>query len=64
MDRKGFIKSLSLLMTTPIVTKADTVLNELGKTENTERMPVIFIGHGNPMYAIQTNSFTKARNNF
>jgi len=63
MDRKGFIKSLSLLMTTPIVTKADTVLNELGKTENTERMPVIFIGHGNPMYAIQTNSFTKALNN-
>ena len=63
MDRKGFIKSLSLLMATPIVSKAETVLSELGKGENTERMPVIFIGHGNPMHALHDNAFTKALNN-
>ena len=62
MDRKGFIKSLSLVMATPIVTKAETVLSELGKTDNTERMPVIFIGHGNPMHAIHDNAFTKTLN--
>jgi 4,5-DOPA dioxygenase extradiol len=63
MDRKDFIRSLSLFMATPIVTKAETVLNELKKAENTERMPVIFIGHGNPMHALHDNTFTKTLNN-
>ena len=62
MDRKGFIKSLSLLMATPIVTKAESVLNELGKGVNTDRMPVIFIGHGNPMHALHDNKFTQTLN--
>lgn len=46
-------------MAAPIVTKAETVLNELQKGENTERMPVMFIGHGNPMNALYDNAFTK-----
>lgn len=50
-------------MATPIVTKAETVLNELGKGETTDKMPVIFIGHGNPMHALNDNAFTKALNN-
>jgi 4,5-DOPA dioxygenase extradiol len=63
MDRKDFFKSLSVLMATPIVTKAETVLSELGKAANTDRMPVIFIGHGNPMHALHDNAFTKALSN-
>lgn len=50
-------------MAAPIVTKAETVLNALSKGENTERMPVFFIGHGNPMHALHDNAFTKALNN-
>jgi 4,5-DOPA dioxygenase extradiol len=62
MDRKGFIKSLSLVMAAPIITKAETILSELGKAENTDRMPVIFIGHGNPMHALHDNKFTQTLN--
>jgi 4,5-DOPA dioxygenase extradiol len=63
MDRKDFIRSLSLAMATPIITKAENVLNELGKAGNTDRMPVIFIGHGNPMHALHDNKFTQSLNN-
>jgi 4,5-DOPA dioxygenase extradiol len=38
-------------------------LNELGKlttpTERTSLMPVLFVGHGNPMNAIEQNEFTE-----
>jgi 4,5-DOPA dioxygenase extradiol len=63
MDRKNFIRSLSIAMATPLVTKAETVLNELQKGETTDRMPVIFIGHGNPMHALHDNNFTRSLNN-
>lgn len=59
MDRKSFIKAVSLIMVSPIVVKAEDALHELNKAENTEKMPVIFIGHGNPMHALADNSFTK-----
>lgn len=29
-----------------------------GRLKSSERMPAIFVGHGNPMYAIQENTFT------
>jgi 4,5-DOPA dioxygenase extradiol len=50
-------------MAAPLVTKAESVLNELKKGGNTERMPVIFIGHGNPMHALHDNNFTHSLNN-
>lgn len=31
--------------------------------ENNNRMPILFIGHGNPMYAIETNSYTQMLSN-
>jgi len=35
-------------------------LNNLKDAENnTERMPVLFVGHGSPMYAIEENEFTR-----
>lgn len=57
MDRKKFLKSLAIL---PLAATA-MKLNELNKmTEqmnNSERMPVLFLGHGNPMNAIEENEF-------
>ncbi len=47
-------------MASPIVVKAEDAVRELSKAENTEKMPVIFIGHGNPMNALADNAFTKA----
>ncbi len=47
-------------MATPLISKAETVLNELGKNTDTDTMPVIFIGHGNPMNALYDNKFTQA----
>jgi 4,5-DOPA dioxygenase extradiol len=60
MDRKNFIKLISLAMAGPLVVKAEDALRELNKAELTEKMPVIFIGHGNPMHALADNNFTKA----
>lgn len=62
MDRKDFIKSMSILMAGPIVSNAQPVLDELKKNEDTPRMPAFFIGHGNPMNALFDNAFTKKLN--
>jgi 4,5-DOPA dioxygenase extradiol len=57
MNRKKFLKTLALL---PIVGAA-MKLNELNKMTEplaaTERMPVLFLGHGSPMNAIEENEF-------
>jgi len=59
MDRKKFIKSLAIL---PFATKA-MELSELNKLTSgfgaTEQMPVLFVGHGNPMNAITDNEYSK-----
>lgn len=34
--------------------------NLVSKEANTEKMPLLFIGHGNPMYAISENKYKKA----
>jgi len=49
-------------MASPIVSNAQPILDELKKMENTARMPVFFIGHGNPMNALYDNAFTKKLN--
>jgi len=33
--------------------------NEIRENSNTEKMPVLFVGHGNPMYAISDNKYSK-----
>lgn len=57
MDRKTFLKSLAIL---PIAGAA-MKLNELNKMtaplSSTEKMPVLFLGHGSPMNAIEENEF-------
>ena len=59
MERKTFIKFLSLIPVTGVGMK----LNELNKMtqqlDSTERMPVLFLGHGSPMNAIEENEFVQ-----
>jgi 4,5-DOPA dioxygenase extradiol len=63
MDRKSFLKFLALLP----VTGAAMKLNELNKiTEpfgSTDNMPVLFLGHGSPMNAIEENEFVQGFRN-
>jgi 4,5-DOPA dioxygenase extradiol len=58
MNRKNFLKSLLAL---PLIGKT-MELHELNKLANnfggTEQMPVLFVGHGNPMNAITNNSYS------
>jgi 4,5-DOPA dioxygenase extradiol len=57
MDRKTFIQSLAFTGMAGTATK----LNELGKItdplHHTAQMPVLFLGHGSPMNAIEENEF-------
>jgi 4,5-DOPA dioxygenase extradiol len=59
MKRKTFLKSLALLPLTGTAMK----LNELNKItqqfDSTEQMPVLFLGHGSPMNAIEENEFVQ-----
>ena len=59
MKRKTFIKSLGII---PIA--ASMKLNELNKLtselSSSETMPVLFLGHGNPMNAIENNEYSHA----
>jgi 4,5-DOPA dioxygenase extradiol len=59
MKRSDFLKTLSLL---PLTANSMNIAEFNSFTADlplTERMPVIFIGHGSPMNAIETNGFTK-----
>jgi len=57
MNRKKFIKSLSLI---PFIFTA-MYLNKLNKIadsyKSSEKLPVLFVGHGSPMNAIEENEF-------
>ena len=59
MNRKSFLKSLAAI---PIAGFAVNY-SELGKSvesfKNTDKMPVLFLGHGSPMNAIQENEFVE-----
>ena len=59
MDRKKFLASLSLLPLSGLAMK----LNELNNLSVTfgasDKMPVLFVGHGNPMNAITDNTYSK-----
>ncbi|MBR9758377.1 MAG: 4,5-DOPA dioxygenase extradiol [Algicola sp.] len=57
MDRKQFIKTLALL---PLIGGSMTLkdLNKMTATmKSTGKMPVLFLGHGSPMNAIEENEF-------
>lgn len=61
MKRKSFLKLLVPLVAVGPLTATAMKLNELSKiTEplnKTDKMPVLFLGHGSPMNAIEENEF-------
>jgi 4,5-DOPA dioxygenase extradiol len=62
MNRKDFIKA-ALLTTLTGATMKLNALNKLVKPfDETEKMPVLFVGHGSPMNAIEDNVFSREMN--
>ncbi|MGZ3900245.1 MAG: 4,5-DOPA-extradiol-dioxygenase [Bacteroidia bacterium] len=59
MDRKQFIKSIGLLSFTGIAMKLNSLNELITSGETTETMPLLFVGHGNPMNAIEDNVFSR-----
>lgn len=59
MDRKHFLKTLGLLPLAGISMKLNELNNITSGFTGTEKMPVLFIGHGNPMNAITDNVYSK-----
>lgn len=61
MNRKKFLKTAVPLLALAPLTAAAMKLNELNKISetfgNTVKMPVLFLGHGSPMNAIEENEF-------
>jgi 4,5-DOPA dioxygenase extradiol len=59
MDRKTFVKFLSLLPLTGVSMKLNELKKMTRQFDSTERMPVLFLGHGSPMNAIEENEFVQ-----
>lgn len=59
MDRKDFLKSLALIPLTTTAMKLQDLSKLTDTFKSTEQMPVLFLGHGSPMNAIETNEFSK-----
>lgn len=58
MERKTFLKTMALLPF-GVALKLNALHTISQNFEATERMPVLFLGHGNPMNAIDNNIFTQ-----
>jgi 4,5-DOPA dioxygenase extradiol len=59
MHRSEFVKTMLILSATPTALKLSQLHKLTDEFPATEKMPVFFIGHGNPMNAILDNSITK-----
>ncbi|WP_191968009.1 4,5-DOPA-extradiol-dioxygenase [Rhizosphaericola mali] len=57
MHRKDFLKLLTILPIGGAMMKLNNLQAISSNLPNTERMPVLFLGHGNPMNAIEDNVF-------
>src|ERR1700741_4928678 len=60
MDRKDFIKFIALLPFTSTAMKLEDLKNITDKLPPSSKMPVLFVGHGDPMNALRDNPFTKS----
>jgi 4,5-DOPA dioxygenase extradiol len=61
MKRSEFIRTAGIL-TAATMTDLRSCGNVMMENKTTQRMPVLFIGHGNPMYGIADNPFTRSLN--
>jgi 4,5-DOPA dioxygenase extradiol len=60
MERKNFLKAMATLPFAGGLAMKLNALNEIAASyESTERMPVLFVGHGSPMNAIEDNVFSR-----
>ncbi len=59
MNRKYFLKSLAILPLASLAMSFKNLNLLTGSFPNTIQMPVLFIGHGSPMNAIEDNEFSK-----
>lgn len=57
MDRKTFIKLMALVPLTGIAMKLQQLNKMTEPLGRTKKMPVLFLGHGSPMNAIEENEF-------
>ena len=59
MKREDFLKTLGIAAVAGAAMKLSALNRVMEDGENTETMPVLFVGHGSPMNAIEENTFTK-----
>lgn len=59
MNRSTFIKISSSFLLAPMSMKLNELKNWADKQDATDKMPVLFVGHGNPMNAILDNQFSR-----
>ena len=57
MNRKQFLKSIALLPLIPYSMNLKDLNKMTSTMSNTGKMPVLFLGHGSPMNAIEENEF-------
>jgi 4,5-DOPA dioxygenase extradiol len=57
MNRKQFLQSLAILPLTTTAMKLNSLSKITEPYNSTEQMPVLFLGHGSPMNAIEENEF-------
>lgn len=62
MKRSTFLKLSSATILAPFAMKLQALKSWADEQPHTDMMPVMFVGHGNPMNAIMQNEFTKTWN--
>jgi 4,5-DOPA dioxygenase extradiol len=60
MNRKDFLAALSVVPLSAVAMKLNDLERITHSFESTERMPVLFIGHGNPMNAITDTPYGRS----
>jgi len=60
MDRLSFLKTLALLPLAACKMKVQDLSKMAEALPATARMPVLFVGHGSPMNALEDNPFTRS----
>lgn len=60
MKRSDFVKSMAVLPLIPSAMKLDALTKLTDSFGASQKMPVLFLGHGSPMNAIEENQFVAA----
>ena len=59
MERSHFLKTLAAFPIGAIAMDLKAFSNKISSEKNSEKTPAVFIGHGNPMHALNDNLFTQ-----